>query len=407
MLRGDILHEASEEMQQGFDDYELRLGDVMRGERATLGKSLEDVEFDLKIKKSYIQAIEESDAEEFKSKGFISGYVRSYASYLNMDPEEAFTQFCEESGYDGLKTSLEIAPDRKRERTALVAGAPSTAKFDPLISPIVANRGLQAGVLPEISIAGIVSVMVLIGLVGGIGYGGWTVLQEVQRVEFAPVNSSPELAGEIDQFKQDDGSQDVALALVDLGDTNAKALEQLYRPQELEVPQLIARDGPIAAINPDSIGVFSPPTPEVNPQILTADLTSAPIPVPVVTVAGPPPVDIIAENPAWVRITQASGGTLFEKVLDAGERYRVPADVADAVLRAGNSGSVYVMIGDQTYGPVGVKTGVARNVDLTPDVVKVTYAKVNDLFDTVIASPVNGLAPAIEGPVTVSAAATE
>ena len=35
---------------KGFDDYDLRLGDLMRGERATLGKSLLDVQRELKLK---------------------------------------------------------------------------------------------------------------------------------------------------------------------------------------------------------------------------------------------------------------------------------------------------------------------------------------------------------------------
>ena len=43
---------------RGFDDFELRLGDVMRGERATMGKSLLDVQRELRIKASYIAAIE-------------------------------------------------------------------------------------------------------------------------------------------------------------------------------------------------------------------------------------------------------------------------------------------------------------------------------------------------------------
>ncbi|OIQ67000.1 hypothetical protein GALL_514270 [mine drainage metagenome] len=45
---------AGEEKPKGFDDFELRLGDVMRGERATLGKSLLDVQRELKIKATYI-----------------------------------------------------------------------------------------------------------------------------------------------------------------------------------------------------------------------------------------------------------------------------------------------------------------------------------------------------------------
>ena len=42
---------------KAFDDFELRLGDVMRGERATMGKSLLDVQRELRIKASYIAAI--------------------------------------------------------------------------------------------------------------------------------------------------------------------------------------------------------------------------------------------------------------------------------------------------------------------------------------------------------------
>ena len=72
---------------KGFDDFHLHLGDVMRGERATLGKSLIDVQEDLRIKTAHLDAIENCDASAFDTQGFIAGYVRSYARYLNMDPE--------------------------------------------------------------------------------------------------------------------------------------------------------------------------------------------------------------------------------------------------------------------------------------------------------------------------------
>ena len=72
---------------KGFDDFELRLGDTMRGERATIGKSLLDVQRDLKIKASYISAIENCDPGAFDTPGFVAGYVRSYAKYLGMDSE--------------------------------------------------------------------------------------------------------------------------------------------------------------------------------------------------------------------------------------------------------------------------------------------------------------------------------
>ena len=84
---------------KGFDDYDLRLGDIMRGERATMGKSLLDVQRELKIKAPYIAAIENADPSVFETPGFIAGYVRSYARYLNMDPEWAFGRFCDESKF--------------------------------------------------------------------------------------------------------------------------------------------------------------------------------------------------------------------------------------------------------------------------------------------------------------------
>ena len=84
---------------KGFDDFELRLGDMMRGERATMGKSLLDVQRELKIKAAYIAAIENADPSAFDTPGFIAGYVRSYARYLGMDPDLAYAAFCDESGF--------------------------------------------------------------------------------------------------------------------------------------------------------------------------------------------------------------------------------------------------------------------------------------------------------------------
>lgn len=371
------------EQPKGFDDFETILGDVIRGERATLGKTLEDVENDLRIKKVYIEAIENADADAFTSKGFISGYVRSYARYLGLDPDAAFARFCQESGYDGLKTSMEIAPNRKPVSTVLIGGAKSKASTDPFLNPRVPNRPETDGVFAFVSASGVASIAVLAALIGALGYGGWAVLQEVQRVQFAPVNSTPGVTSEITSLGVPDTLEsDVVADLPQI--PPIQSVESLYRPQELEVPQLVARDGPIAAIDPRTFGSFAPPViEEVEMVVLEQPV------VPKVTVEGPPPVDIVAVNPAWIRVFQKNGEVLFEKTLDAGQRYRVPADVAEPMLRAGNSGSVYVMIGEKTYGPVGVKTGVARKVELTAGLVEEKYGLVADLFQTPLAEPVN------------------
>jgi hypothetical protein len=57
-LRAD--YPAEENVQVGevghFLDDDTRLGDILRGERATLGKSLLDVQRELRIRASYVAA---------------------------------------------------------------------------------------------------------------------------------------------------------------------------------------------------------------------------------------------------------------------------------------------------------------------------------------------------------------
>ena len=104
---------TEEDKPKGFDDFELRLGDLMRGERATLGKSLLDVQRELKIKATYIAAIENADLSAFETPGFVAGYVRSYARYLGMDPEWAFERFCAEADLP-CRMACRLRPRRSR-----------------------------------------------------------------------------------------------------------------------------------------------------------------------------------------------------------------------------------------------------------------------------------------------------
>ncbi len=71
---------------------------------------------------------------------------------------------------------------------------------------------------------------------------------------------------------------------------------------------------------------------------------------------------------------QAADNTvLFEKILDAGERYLVPLADNPARLRAGNSGSVYFEIDGKTFGPAGDGSRVAKNIVLGVDEVSEVY----------------------------------
>lgn len=369
---------AEEEKPKGFDDFDLRLGDLMRGERATLGKSLLDVQRELKIKATYIAAIENADVSAFETPGFVAGYVRSYARYLGMDPDESFARFCREANFavaHGLSASA--APQR-------LAQARTRADFaDPLANPNASFIPRGESVFSRVEPGAIGSVAVLLVLIGAIGYGGWSVLREVQRVQLAPVDEAPSVVAQIDPLDGAKAADPQAVvkepeAAVAENQSAPDLMDRLYRPQELDVPVLVSRDGPIAAIDPRAGGPVAGAV-----EVAVADPAEAET-VKVMADARPG-VEILAVRPAWVRVSAADGTVLFEKNLDAGERYAVPDLEEAAMLRTGNSGSVYFLVDGQTYGPAAPGANVAKNIALTSDALVEKYTLADPGADEALA----------------------
>ena len=404
--------ETESQALKGFDDFELSLGDIMRGERATMGKSLLDVQRELKIKATYISAIENTDPAAFDTPGFVAGYVRSYARYLNLDPDWAFKTFCDEGGFavaHGMSPDARVRSDRAPGVKKSQASASKPAHLrDPFTEPSVSYLPKGEAVLTRIEPRAIASIAVLGVLLAGIGYGGWAVLQEVQKVRLTPVDQTPEVLAELDPL-----AEALSLPEDDLGEGTVLAAptvtpDRLFRPEALDVPVLVARDGPIAAIDPDTVGALAP---ERNEGFIAARAPrpdNLPFSVPGVTneTVGdlaaldaddllPPPVQVVEEaeptvtlfavRPSWVRVRAADGSVIFEKILDAGERFEVPVTEEPPTLRAGNANSLYLAIGETTYGPVGTGPEVVKNVALAADAVREKYSVADATVDSDLA----------------------
>ncbi len=365
------------ERPKGFDDFVVRLGDMMRGERATLGKSLLDVQRELKIKASYVAAIENSDPSAFETPGFIAGYVRSYARYLGMDPDEAFGIFCAESGFQtahGMSSGASTLKNNRRVMTPIMAASDPFADPNATFVPREGAKlsGLQPGALGSLA--------VLVALTGAIGFGAWTVLQEIQRVDFAQDGSLNLQIEEIQIAGHDPlarrGAGDIVVAATAVSD--AAAFERLYRPEALEVPVLVSRDGPIATLDPATTGAFAPrPIAEVSlmdlPGRVAAGYSATETEVQV-TEEGAPELRLVAVRASWVRVRGAGGAILFEKIMNAGEEYIPPQTEEAATLKVGESGAVYFAMGEQMFGPIGPQGRVTSDVELSAASVLETYA---------------------------------
>ncbi|MDO9637453.1 MAG: DUF4115 domain-containing protein [Pseudotabrizicola sp.] len=382
---------------KGFDDFDLRLGDLMRGERATMGKSLLDVQRELKIKAAYIAAIENADISAFETQGFVAGYVRSYARYLGMDPDMAFARFSKEANFEVAHGMSAAASSSGMT----AARSRSTQVFsDPLANPNATFIPRSESLFAQVEPGAVGSLLVLVALIGAIGYGGWSVLQEVQRVQLSPVDQAPMVVAEIDPLGNVSGSAPlvrsaplagtdlagIELASADPVQQQVEQMDRLYRPQALDVPVLTSRDGPIAAINPRLAAAAA--SPEAVDAALAEALGTGDQAVQVVA-AAQPGVELLAVRPSWVRVSSADGTVLFEKILDAGERWAVPQLEEPAVLRAGNSGSLYFAVNGQTYGPAAPGAQVVKNVALSPEALTEKFAVADLNRDADLAAIVN------------------
>lgn len=372
----------------GFDDYDLKLGDMLRGERATLGKSLLEVQRELRISATYIAAIEACDPSAFDTPGFIAGYVRSYARYLQLDPDAVFEQFCAESGF-ATAHGMSQAASRRKEVT--VIGASKSAKshqddamFAKSPSAIVAPA---AGLLESFEAGALGSLAVMLALIGGLGYGVWSVLQEIQKVTVTPVDATPVVLSELDPIATIT-NKDGALEVTGIDQSQRRdKLDRMYRPAALDVPIFIARDAPISTLDPNRFGSFNQVAPaagfesasqsdidKILSDILTAENG---VTTPKVVEDARPAVALVTTRDAWVQVKSASGTVVFEKIMRAGEEYILPQTETAPVLRAGMSGSVYFAVNGELFGPAGTGASVAKNIELSVASLTQEYAPAN------------------------------
>ncbi|WP_161555657.1 DUF4115 domain-containing protein [Mangrovicoccus ximenensis] len=230
------------------------------------------------------------------------------------------------------------------------------------------------------------STLALVALLGGLGYGAWSVLQSIQRVTLAPVET-PVVALNIGPDLEPVEGLDAPAVTRSTGE----ALMNLYRPQALDAPVMVARDGPISTLDPQGQGAYAgfvgpsetqlagiptslPAKPDAylperhGPQPAPAAAPqTGPVQVAEVSVMEPPPPEVVlfANDAVWVRVSAADGTKLLEKTLAAGESFVLPKTETPPSLRAGNSGSLFFAVNGETLGPAGPAGAVTKNVELS------------------------------------------
>ena len=87
----------------------MGLGERFKAARDERGLTLSEVGEQLRIRSVYLAAIEEENWKAIGAPVYIRGFLRTYARFLGLDPEEAVAEFNTASGTSAASSPLPVA----------------------------------------------------------------------------------------------------------------------------------------------------------------------------------------------------------------------------------------------------------------------------------------------------------
>nr|WP_220790015.1 helix-turn-helix domain-containing protein [Gluconacetobacter tumulisoli] len=322
----------------------------MRARREQLGWALPDVATWLRIRLSYLEALEDGRLNDLPGNVYTVGFLRTYATALGLDGEGMVHRF---------KTEARGSIDYKPE---LSFPAP------------VPDRSVPAGVIS------LLGGLILVG-----AYIGWYRMTGFQTT---PPQQVPSVSSAIPGMAhQAATSPQVASVLPPPGQTPVRL------PQPLSSAEKSALTGDNTPSAPLSLTPTQPAAPTPVPAqapVQVPEPTGAPLPSPGVTgaplstVPSPETADTVPAGPAsvpgqmtlrasaqtWVQVRVAGGPVIYDHILQAGESWSPPPDKGDLLLTVGNAGGLTLSAGGVTTPPLGRNGSVRRNLPLTPDTIR-------------------------------------
>ncbi len=340
-----------------FDSHDFVLGDAMRGQRASLGRSLIDVNKEIGLPPYIVLAIEKGDLEAFNNPRLIGSYVLQYAKYLGMEPEPTYSRFCAETGYRRSRSGMIATVD-----DSFAGNLPHpTGKYVKAWNILADLTGrVLSYVFRGEFFVGFASVSLVMGLLAGGAYLSWTL--------YSQIIVGPHATATV---------QDTSL--ISSAGENPESVEVPFvRKQELGLPQYERLD-PMIDIIPTGYGkanvqesaweghdsifsVYSPPDKEMETE---EDVIAAFLEDFTAIQPADDKIYLVSSEAAWVKVYQEDGTVLLERTLIPGQAYEVVETGASRILRTGNARNLYFVYRNTVYGPIG--TGhVVDNIALAP-----------------------------------------
>lgn len=303
------------------------VGNSLRLEREKRGQKLDAIADMLKIRRIYLQAIEDSDWPNLPELVYAQGFVRSYADYLGLDGAEKAAQF-------------------KKE----FRGGPRVMELD-MPKPLEDNQTPDWKIITT----------VIVGL--GVAYIGWSALHPSEKPDSIPPapTAETETAAPAPDIAQPPPSTASSTAPAAPGTPAATPASATTAAPATSTPgATTAAATPTAAAN----------APATQPTMAAQPSSSASgKPAQTGTAYGsttPTHVTITAAEDSWVQVHAADGQVVFSRVMRPGDYYRVPTD-AGLTLTTGNLAGLYFDVDGHGMAPSDAPGTVMRDLPLAPE----------------------------------------
>jgi cytoskeletal protein RodZ len=370
------------------------VSDMLRSRRMSLGYELSEIAVALRIRLAYLEAIEQGRFGDLPGATYATGFLRTYAEHLGLDPQLVLRRFKEETS-GGLTPKPELYLPKPAPESRIPGGA----------------------------------LLLLAVVLAGSAYGGWYYMNSTGRelVDFvpelperlatalniAPAAPAPGLVVPVTPAEQPPAVAPPAPSVSAAPPVQSPAA-QLPAAQSPATPSSPAPTGSPATKQPPA----SPPTATANvtapdeseeeenpiveatplndprsaqaaPQPVPPSVPLPPVPGQVAGLPMPPAapgapeagqgdarvygatsgqsrIQIRATQDSWIQVRDGTGDLLMTRVLRPGDIYRVP-DKAGLKMQTGNAGGLQVSVDGAQGTAMGTPGQVLRGVPLDPD----------------------------------------
>ncbi len=294
------------------------LGQLLREAREQKRASLEEVEEATRIRRKFLQALEEEDFAALPAEAYVTGFLRTYATYLELDPEEAIAL------YEGREDEDKEALTQPR-----------------FFQPMDISMAAPSWLTPDLVIGALLVVVLL-------AFGSWATWRYLP-----PANKAQLLFWRPAATATPSPTATIPVVLPSATPTATDTAQPTETPTPKPSATPTAMPSATPTVPPATAAVVSTPTSTDVPSSTPTSIptSAAPTDTPAPSTSAGVEVELSIVEYAWLRVT-VDGEEAFVGSLEAGttRTWRGRESIA---LRCGNGGGVEATVNGESLGLLG------------------------------------------------------